>query len=349
MQFSHITNAAFSEEPDRPLMQKEVYAVSFGLQQYLQQYQRDVALPFAYQDLLHYRYTIPIRDKNGRHTHWENVVYEKDQQQILKQQLAEMYKLLMNPADTNFEITAIDFCEYANSMPFRATVQDNTSGKTSVFYIKSADASRIYGLELEQLLSPNPIHFLYHQNTLVEQHISGTPGDDFLPEISQLTTLQKQQLAEEFICFNERSFARLLGDMRSYNFVVTNGNNANNPYRIRSIDFDQQCYEGRLNLYLPQFYRENVTYVQLAYWSFSSEQIEAIRQQERIRMAGHISKNEQRLQALLSAMLPEKLSEHYKVLSLRKELGDYFSSDEFSNCNTMGGLVKQQLHQISNW
>ena len=28
-------------------------------------------------------------------------------------------------------------------------------------------------------------------------------------------------------------------------------------YRVRAIDFDQQSYEGRKNMYLPQFFKEN--------------------------------------------------------------------------------------------
>ncbi|MEI2737209.1 MAG: hypothetical protein V9F01_00320 [Chitinophagaceae bacterium] len=32
---------------------------------------------------------------------------------------------------------------------------------------------------------------------------------------------------------------------------------------IRCIDFDQQSYEGRKNLYLPQFFKENYPFVEL--------------------------------------------------------------------------------------
>ena len=346
MQFSYIVNAALSNETDRPLMQKEVYPVNAKLQAYLQQYKRDIKLPVAYTDLLHYRYTNAIKDKIGRHTHWENVVYEDALLSTLQQQLIDTYYLLMKPDGESFSITAIDFCEYANSMPFRITLKDNAEHKTHFFYIKSADSSRIYGLELEQLLSPNPIHFLYHKNTLVEQHIDGIPGDEFANEIKYLSTEEKTQVAEEFIRFNERCFARLLGDMRSYNFVAIKTCISQNPYRIRAIDFDQQCYEGRLNLYLPQFYKENIEYVQLVKSVLSNEWIEQIRMQERVKLALYVQDNKEQLGHLLKAMTAEEISDNYKVILLRNELNDYFKIIEFNECNTMGAIVIQQLIQM---
>jgi hypothetical protein len=346
MQFSHIVNAALSNETDRPLMQKEMYEVSTSLQQYLQQYKRDITLPIAYTDLFHYRYTNAIRDKNGRHTHWENVVYEEALLSTLQQHLIDTYCLLIKLDSDSFTISAIDFCEYANSMPFRITLKDTLTKATHFFYIKAADSSRIYGLELEQLLSPNPTHFLYHQNTLIEQHIDGIPGDEFATDIQQLSANEKKQVAEEFIRFNERCFARLLGDMRSYNFVVIKTGILQNPYRIRAIDFDQQCYEGRLNLYLPQFYKENIEYVQLVTGTFSNEQIEQIRQQERVELELFAQDNREKLNHLLQAMVTEEISDNYKVLLLRKELNDYFKTNDFADCQTMGAIVMQQLKQM---
>jgi hypothetical protein len=71
-------------------------------------------------------------------------------------------------------------------------------------------------------------------------------------------------LPKEFVKFNERCFVRLLGDMRSYNFVVNITPDIEDyQYRIRAIDFDQQSYEGRRNLYLPQFFKEN-----LPWWNY---------------------------------------------------------------------------------
>jgi len=49
---------------------------------------------------------------------------------------------------------------------------------------------------------------------------------------------------------------RLLGDMRSYNYVIVATHDFDHVvYKIRAIDFDQQCYEGNFKVYRPQFLR----------------------------------------------------------------------------------------------
>lgn len=343
MHFHHIPNAAISKANDRPMMQKEVYAVSPALQQYLHQHKKDTRLPLAYKELLHYKYTNAIKDENGKHTHWERVVYDETMLASLKEKLQALYGMLCN--DNKIEIVSIDFCEFANSMPFRINITSNGK-RQRTFYIKSADASRVYGLELEQLLTSNRINFLYHQNTLVEEHIDGTPGDDFLTQLERLSENELKQLAIAFIAFNERCFARLLGDMRSYNFVVLHYGAEGNAFMVKAIDFDQQCYEGRLNLYLPQFYKENHPYVQLATQSLGSQAIEAVRKEERQQLADLYVKNQQRLIQLLAVMDKEELSENYKIVSLRKELNEYHQTHNFNHCNTMGALVQQQLKEL---
>jgi len=328
------------------MMQKEVYPVNTSLQQYLAHYKKDVELPLAYNELLHYEYTNAIKDANGKHTHWERVVYDKALLQQLQQKLLQLYALLKNESHPAVQIQSIDFCEFANSMPFRINLINTQTNAADYFYIKTADASRIYGLELEQLLSHNHINFLYHQNTLVEEHIEGIPGDHFLTTINDLNAGEQTLLSEEFIRFNERCFARLLGDMRSYNYVVLSNNNSSHPFTIRSIDFDQQCYEGKMNLYLPQFYKENVQYVQMATELLDAATIETTRISERQQMAKLVVKNRRQLSALLHAMLKEEISDNYKVVSLRKELNAYHNTHRFSRCKTMGSIVKQQLKQL---
>ena len=86
--------------------------------------------------------------------------------------------------------------------------------------------------------------------------------------------------------FNERCFIRLLGDMRSYNFVVDMTPDFDQiQYRIRAIDFDQQSFEGRKNIYFPQYYKENIPYVELAMKHMSPETVEQYKTEERALMA----------------------------------------------------------------
>ena len=95
------------------------------------------------------------------------------------------------------------------------------------------------------------------------------------------------RFAKEFVKFNERCFVRLLGDMRSYNFVVniTPDIDEDFQYRIRAIDFDQQCYEGRKNLYLPQYFKENKPFVDDSVKHLDKESIAQYQAEERTMIA----------------------------------------------------------------
>ena len=153
---------------------------------------------------------------------------------------------------------------FGNTRPMRVRVVNQFNDNHDYFYIKKADASRVYGLEIEELLSPNDINFLIWKDTLIEEHIIGVPGDQFIKEYLPRPDIHEVRLAKEFIKFNERSFVRLLGDMRAYNYVVeVTPDFEENQYRVRAIDFDQQCYEGKRTMYLPQYFKNNLPVVQL--------------------------------------------------------------------------------------
>ena len=51
-------------------------------------------------------------------------------------------------------------------------------------------------------------------------------------------------------------YDKIIGDMRSYNYVVVPIHDFDQVvYKIRAIDFDQQCYEGSFKVYRPQFFK----------------------------------------------------------------------------------------------
>lgn len=351
MQFNEIINARLSKETDRPQMKKDIIPVSDGLHKYLYHYGRDIKLPVIYKDLLNYRYATSIKDKHGKFTHWETAVYDLKEMEFLREALVKTYAILKTEGNMSFvkhlDVERIDFCEFGNSIPFRIRIKNMVNDNYDHYYIKVADASRIYGLELEHLLSPNRITFFCHKNTLVEEHIPGIPGDTFLQDYMQLPETNKIRIAKEFVKFNERCFARLLGDMRSYNFVVDITPDIEDyQYRLRAIDFDQQCYEGKKNLYLPQFYKENYEYVELVLKCLSADVIEQYQTEERTAMAYRVIASRKQLMELLNIMMKDELSESYKVKMLREELNEHFKSSYFSTCKTMGAIVKRQLKQM---
>ena len=351
MQFDKIINARLSKEGDKPIMKKDIYPVSEQLQHYLHQYGRDISLPVAYKDLLNYRYTTALRNKKGKLTHWETAIYDLKEMEFLKEGLIKTYAALKTEGNFSYikhlDVERIDFCEFGNSVPFRIRIINRINDNYDHYYIKVADASRIYGLELEHLLSPNRITFLHYKNTLVEEHIPGIPGDIFLEDYLNEPETNKIRIAKEFVKFNERCFARLLGDMRSYNFVIDITPDIEDyQYRIRAIDFDQQCYEGRKNLYLPQFYKENFEYVDLILKTLSPDVIEQYQTEEQTSIAHRVFASRKQLLELLNIMAKDELSDHYKIKMLREELNKHFNTTYFSKCNTMGAIVKRQMKKV---
>ena len=246
-------------------------------------------------------------------------------------------------------VDRIDFCTFGNSNPFRIRIVNSHNENQDYYYIKKADASRIFGLELEHLLSPNRMHFFTCHNTLAEEHIVGIPGDVFLDKWLDSKRLKPVRIAKELVKFNERCFIRLLGDMRSYNFIVDITPDFEDiQLKIRPMDFDQQCYNGRLNFYRPQFFKENN---QLVFFCTKHLNVATSLQYQREEQS-HIYRRMQlvrlRLEALLTSMRATPLSTPEKVEQLRTALAEYYKHSAFLTCESMGEIVSVNLHRLSN-
>ena len=340
------------DESDKPSRKKPIFPVNEGLRSYLKQHGREVRLPVSYQDLLlHITYSVPLKDKNQQDTLWETALYDMRHWEFIREGLVQMYAILKTEGDLTFtkhlDVARIDFCSFANSHPFRIRIVNKFNDNYDHYYIKQADASRIYGLELEHLLSPNRITFFTHNNTLVEEHIPGIPGDLFILNFLEDSQTNKIRLSKEFVKFNERCFVRLLGDMRAYNFVVDITPDIEDyQYRIRAIDFDQQSYEGRKNLYIPQFFKENRPFVELALQHLNKDSIEQYQTEERTMMAFRVASSRFRLMQLLNIMAADKpLSSPEKLLELKTGLAEFFGNPAFLKCRSIGQVVKRQLKQ----
>lgn len=327
-----------------------MFPVSDPLRRYLNKHGREVVLPVSYQSLLNFTWSVPIKDKNGKDTLWEKTSYDSRDWDHIREGLIKIYAILKTEGDMSFaphlDVARIDYCTFGNSHPFRIRIVNKFNDNYDHYYIKKADASRIYGLELEHILSPNRISFFTHKDTLVEEHIPGIPGDVFAQQMLHHADTNKIRLAKEFVKFNERCFVRLLGDMRSYNFVVDITPDIEDyQYRIRCIDFDQQSYEGRKNLYLPQFFKENNQYVELAITHLNKESIEQYQFEERTMITFRLASSRYRIKELLDIMGKDQISSPEKTKQLAGELDAHFSTHSFSRCKSMGNVVKRQLKQ----
>jgi hypothetical protein len=132
-----------------------------------------------------------------------------------------------------------------------------------------------------------------------------------------------------------------LGDMRSYNFVVDITPDIEDfQYRIRAIDFDQQSYEGRKNIYLPQFFKENKSLVDICVRYLNQDSITQYQTEERTMMAFRVASSRFRLMHLLNIMSADNISTPEKLAQLREELATEFRAPVFLKCRSMGQVVK---------
>ncbi|MEM0968868.1 MAG: hypothetical protein AAGJ31_05930, partial [Verrucomicrobiota bacterium] len=242
-------------------------------------------------------------------------------------------------------IERVDYCDFGNSKPFRVRVVNEYNDNHDHFYVKTPDASRIYGLELEHILSPNRINYIVHPETLIEEHIAGIPGDLFIREyITEDRHLNRVRLAKEFVKFNERCFIRLLGDMRSYNYVVEMTPDFEEvQFRVRAIDFDQQSYEGNPKTYLPQFFKENNQVVKLCTTLLNYQTMQQYQVEERTLIARRVETSQQRLIELFACMELDELSTEEKIGELAEGLSEHHRQDAFSDCKNMGAIVRRNL------
>lgn len=339
------------QEADKPSRKKPFFPINPTLRRYLKTHGRETSLPLSYNDLLNITYSIPLKDKQGKDTLWEKALYDMRDWQFIKEGLINLYAILKTEGDYTYtkhlDVARIDYCTFGNSNPFRIRIVNRFNDNYDHYYIKKEDASRVYGLELEHMLSPNRMTFLTNHDTLVEEHIPGIPGDVFIKDYLDRSETNKIRLAKEFVKFNERCFLRLLGDMRSYNYVVDITPDIEDfQYRIRAIDFDQQSYEGRRNLYLPQFFKENNALVELSLKYLNNDSIEQYRAEERTLIAYRVAAGRYRIMDLLNIMSHDIITTDEKMGQLKMELEEFFDSQIFRRSKTMGQLLKQMLRFV---
>ncbi len=335
------------------MRQKTKYAVSPSLRQYLYHFDRQREIPKVYDELCRFTGAIPYEDPTGRETLWLTVMYPPEVFAELRPRLTSIYsELKLGRGAEEHEhllVDRIDFGDFGNSKPFRVRVTNLFNDNSDYFYVKQADASRIYGLELEHILSPNRINYLVNGNTLIEEHIAGVPGDMFIRDYLPRKGLNKVRIAKEFTKFNERSFIRLLGDMRSVNYVVDITPDFEEvQYRVRAIDFDQQSYEGKGNIYLAFRFKSNREVTRLAFDVLNRKSIDQYVAEEHAQMVRRAKVESSRLRALLGVMRREDIAPREHVVTLARELDRMHATTGFGDCQSMGELTAMHISMMLN-
>ncbi|TXN35086.1 hypothetical protein FVB32_10865 [Flagellimonas hymeniacidonis] len=328
---------------------KPAYPVNKKLDSYLHKYSRKIEIPIFYEDLLRFSGSVVVYDSDGEDTLWVRVYYSDFEREEIDSSLKKVYSILHSDGSDSIleylNIDAVDYCTFGNSKPFRIKVRNILNDNYTYFYVKKTDASRIYGLELEHMLSPYNLNFLVCGDTLIEEHIAGIPGDvfikDFLPKCSEP---EKAQLAKEFVKFNERCMIRLLGDMRSYNYVIVPTHDFDHVvYKIRAIDFDQQCFEGKLKVYRPQFFKENFLMVELVRSKLQKHSVDQYKIEERSIVAKRILSSENRIERLVDISKMDHISLEENIEQLKLQIYELTKDMDFKKCTTMGEVLSLAL------
>jgi hypothetical protein len=343
--------AEFGNRNMLPTRRKPSIPINSDLRAYLQRYKRERELPVTYERLRAFHEVIPLTDEAGKPTLWDTVIYDAAEMPALNEALTEVYAWLKVDGDlsvvSHLYVDRVDFCTFGNSTPFRIRIVNAYNDNQDYFYVKRADASRVYGIELEHLLSPNRLQFLTHGKTLVEEHIAGIPGDIFTQKWLGRPDPKPIRVAKELVKFNERCFLRLLGDMRSYNFVfVITPDFEESQIRLRAMDFDQQSYDGRKNFYLPQFFKDNSPLVHFCTKHLRSETARQYQREEQTLILQRASLASERLGLLLHTMARDTIAPVENVHSLRVGLAEHYHRNDYLRCETMGALIRENLESI---
>lgn len=339
---------------NKPSKKKVSFPINQALNNYLKKHNRLNELPIQYSDLMHFHMSMPLLDINGNDTLWETIFFTEYEREEVHTALTKIYALLKTDGDTevleHLTIDRIDYCTFGNTQPFRVRIINRINDNYDHFYVKRIDASRVYGLELEELMSPNDVMYLVDDETLIEEHIVGIPGTEFVEEhLSTFDSFNQIRIAKEFVKFNERCFVRLLGDMRAYNYVVDiTPDIEGSQFRIRAIDFDQQSYEGGKSFYLPQYFKENNPIIFLGIKHMNNETVRQYQLEERSLIAYRIKSDPERVNELLDVMIKDQVSSDEKVNKLKEELAQHHNTDVFLNCTSMGEIVLTNIKLLLN-
>jgi hypothetical protein len=188
------------------------------------------------------------------------------------------------------------------------------------------------------------MHFFTSQDTLVEEHVMGIPGDTFGERWLTQANLKPARVAKEMVKFNERCFVRLLGDMRSYNFVaIVVPDFDDMQIRMRAMDFDQQSYNGRKNFYLPQYFPENREMSLYCMRNLNPTTTLQYQREEQTLILGRVEVANIRLGALLAVMSADEIAPESNVIELRAGLAEHHDNPAFERCTTMGEIVRESL------
>ena len=332
---------------------KKFYSLNEELKGYLSRYRRLKARGVRYQDLARYVESVPLYDEDGNDTLWASLIYHPNEQQEIDHDLVVTYADLRGHGDPSIiqhlYVDRVDLCLYGNTLPYRVRIVNALNENFDYYYVKRTDANRIYGLELEHLLSPSRIQYFVRGDTTIEEHIVGIPGDVFVSTALPENRFDLVRLAKQFVKFDTRCLLQLLGDMHTGNFVIdVTRDFEKHHYRFRPIDFDQQSHHRNIDVYRPQAYEANAPLVNAVKDVLPPASIAQYRKEERALMTHRVSVSDGRVHALLKVMRKDRIADPDHVQTLAASLAAFHEDSRFSSRTHMGELVHDSIMRLEN-
>ena len=143
---------------------KPFFNISKKLKDFLKTHDRWIDDVISYDDLLRFSDSVNLYDKKNRDTLWIRLIFNESERQEIDNNLKIIYTLLHsdgNPSSIPYlSIDSVDYCTFGNSKPFRIKIRNIVNDNFTYFYVKKTDASRVYGIEFEHMLSPRNLNFL---------------------------------------------------------------------------------------------------------------------------------------------------------------------------------------------
>lgn len=132
--------------------------------------------------------------------------------------------------------------------------------------------------------------------------------------------------------------------MRAYNYVVIPTHDFDRvSYAIRAIDFDQQNYEGRLKVYRPQFFKENLPMVNNVSDRLKEQSVVQYKKEERALISKRLINTQSRYRSLMKCMRADKDSTPEKTKQLSRELHEFTKDIKFKRSGNMGSVLSSVL------
>lgn len=97
---------------------------------------------------------------------------------------------------------------------------------------------------------------------------------------------------------------------------------------------------------MPQFFKENRPFVELAMRYLNPEVVKQYQQEERALIARRIKTQRHRIKDLRDVIRTDKVSTPEKVTQLGSELAQHYNDAVFARCTTMGEIIERSLKRL---